>query len=678
MQTASDRAAPPRLNPQFARIVAILWAAGLALVYLIRYDGWMVPFQLVGYLGSFLSALHVGPYFREFWTARGWEFLCVAAIVVTATGLGAVVTSGLIQRRDILAVLFALAAGFWLLAVLILIAAAVSVAFVPYVFVVMLCWLLPAPRKLVRNFFSSTEKIDGWAKLMIACVVLAMLLNLPGTLAPPFEYDELEYHLGALTDYQRAGHITFLPHNFYSNLPQLAEMLYLLAMTTTSDIAAKLLHWFFGVLGALAVYGVARRLWSRNVALTAAALFYCTPFVQDLGQTARVDLATAFFATLALGALVVWSEEATEEGWIWLSALCAGAAVATKWTAIPVVLLPAVLMLAIRRRFRSFAIYWLLVVAAVAPWLVKNWYLTGNPVYPLLHQWLPNPCWTAEQAAVFAMRHYPTFGWKAVGQFFAFFWNLSFVEAGAVPLLLMTAPLLLVVPWAERTAKRAGALFFAAYAGWFCFTFRPWRFLFPSFGMAALAGAYAMGKMGHEPSVQRTVRISVGIVMMLSLAGLALGDLVDAEQVERTPPQVSFAQYALGQFTRNEFASRIGRGVLEPIFWMEEHLPKNAKVLYVGEARAYYAQHLVLCSTAFDQHPLTALSREATTGEELLARLRSQGVTHLYVNSAELARLRKGYHYMADANWSLIDDLLQHHAEEIHKWGNKTVYALTE
>jgi 4-amino-4-deoxy-L-arabinose transferase-like glycosyltransferase len=454
--------------------------------------------------------------------------------------------------------------------------------------------------------------------------------------------------------------------------------LYLLATTTTSDIAAKLLHWFFGVLGALAVYGVARRLWSRNVALTAATLFYCTPFVQDLGQTARVDLATAFFATLALGALVVWSEEATEESWIWLSALCAGTAMATKWTAIPVVLLPAVLMLVMRRRFRSLAMYCLVAVAAVTPWLIKNWYLTGNPVYPLLYQWFPNPHWTAEQAAIFAGRHYPTFDWRTVGQFFALFWNLSFVETGAVPLLLMTLPLLLVVPWAERTAKRAGALFFAAYAGWFCFTFRPWRFLFPSFGMAALAGAYAMEKMGCEPAAQKTVRISVGIVMMLSLAGLALGDLVDAEQIERVPAQVSFAQYALGQFTRNEFASRIGRGVLEPIIWMNEHLPKSAKVLYVGEARVYYAQHPVFWSTAFDQHPLTTLSHEATTSEELLARMRSRGVTHVYVNSPELARLRKGYHYMADANWSLIDDLLQHHAEEIHKWGNRTVYALTE
>lgn len=678
MQTASDRAASSWLSPEFARILAILWVAGVALVYLFRYDGWLLPFQLVGLFSSSLPTFYIGPHFREFWIARGWDFFCVAGIAAAATGLGAVVTNGLIERRDLFGVLFVLGVGFWLLAVLVLVLGAVSVAIVPYVLLVTLCWLLPAPRKLIRDFHISTEKINGWAKLMLACVVLAAVLNLAGTLAPPFEYDELEYHLGALADYQRAGHIVFLPHNFYSNLPQLTEMLYLLAMTMTSDVAAKLLHWFFGVLGALAVYGVARRLWSRSVALTAVALFYCTPLVQDLSQTARIDLATTFFATLAFGALVVWSEEATEESWIWLSALCAGAAVATKWTAIPVVLLPAALMLAMRRRLLSLAKYCLVAAVMVVPWLVKNWSLTGNPVYPLLYGWFPNPYWSAEQAAVFAARHYATFGWDAVQQFFGLLWNYSFVEARAVPLLLMTAPLVLLVPRTERAAKRAAALFVGAYAGWFCFTFRPWRFLFPAFGLAAVAGAYAIEKLGREPVVQKTVRVSVGVVVALSLAALALSDLVDAEDVERVPPQMSFVQYALGQCTRDEFVLRIGRGVLEPIIWMNENLPRNARVLYLGEARAYYAKQEVLWSTAFDQHPLTTMSRGANTAKELLARLRSRGVTHLYLNLSELGRLQKGYRYMADANWSLIDDLLQNHAVVIHHSERRTVYELTE
>ena len=674
MQTASDRAASPWLRPEFARLLAILWVVGLALVYLVRFGAWVVPSQLAELIGASLPGFHVGPHFREFWTARAHDVVCVLGIVAAALGLGATAGNRFIARRDVLGVLFALAIGLWCLAVLTLIVGAISIAKVPYVFLTLACWCSPAPRKFIRDFYVSTEHTDGWGKLMIVCLVLAALLNLAGALAPPFEYDELEYHLGALADYQRAGRIVFLPYNVYSNMPQLTEMLYLLGRATTSDIAAKLLHWSFGVLGALAVYGLAQRLWSKAAGLTAAALCYCTPFVQDLGQTARVDLATAFFATLAFGALVLWMEE-DQAKLAWLSALCAGATVATKWAAIPVVLLPAILVLAFRRRFSLLAAFCILAVAMVLPWLMKNWLLAGNPVYPLLYAWFPHPYWSAEQAMVLTAKHAPTFGWGTPWRFLGLLWKYSFAEPGAVPLLLMTMPLVVLVPRAEPAAKRMGWLFVGACVSWYCFTFRPWRFLFPAFGVAAVAAAFAIGKLGRNTLVRIAVCVSVGVVLGISLAQLALDDLVDTENPGHVPPQMNFVRYALGQFTRDEFIARMGKGVLEPVIWMNENLPKDAKVLYVGEARAYYAKQPVWWSTAFDQHPLSAMSREAKTPAELLAALRAQGITHVYVNHSELDRLRSGYGYMADANWNLIEDIVQ---PVVHNSGRSMVFELAK
>jgi hypothetical protein len=678
MQTASDRDGFSWLRPEFKRLLAILWVVGLALVYLIRCGAWVLPLQLAAIINTSMPALCVGPHFREFWTARMYDVGCVVAIVAASLGLGAMVAGRLITRRDVLGMLFALGVGLWFLAVLVLVTGAASIAKVPYTFLTLACWLLPAPRKFVGDFYVSTECTDSWAKLMLACILLAAALNLAGALAPPFEYDELEYHLGALADYQRAGRIVFLPHNFYSNMPQLAEMLYLLARTTTSDIAAKLLHWLFGLLAAAAVYGIAQRLWSKSAGLTAAALFYCTPFMQELGQTARIDLATAFFATLAFGALVLWVEEEEKRDLLWLSALGVGGAVATKWPALAVVLFPAAAGLVFRRKYRLLAGFCLVTVAMVAPWLVKNWLLTGNPVYPLLYRWFPNPHWSAGQALVFSERHAPTFGLATVGELFTLPWKYSFVEAGAVPLLLLTMPLLLLVPRAEPAARRAGWLFVGSYAGWFCFTFRPWRFLFPAFGVGAVTAAFAMEKLGRDAMVRITTRVSVGLVMAASLASLALNDLVDTSNPQRVPPQFSFVQYDLGQFTSDEFLARVGNGVLEPTLWMNEHLPADAKVLYVGEARAYYAKQLVVYSTAFDQNPLTAMSRAAKTPEELLAALQAQGITHVYVNYSELDRLRHGYDYMREANWSLIQEALDQEqiAKAVHASGRRIVYEL--
>ena len=201
MQTTSDRAASPWLRPEFARLLAILWVVGLALVYLVRYSAWLLPWQAANLFVAALPALRVGPHFQEFWTARVYDFVCLIGIVAAALGLGATVANRLVTKRDILGALFALAVGFWSLAVLVLVVGSVSITKVPLVGLALLCWFLPAPRRFVRDFQVSTDRTDGWAKWMVACIVFAAALNLAGALAPPFEYDELEYHLGALADY---------------------------------------------------------------------------------------------------------------------------------------------------------------------------------------------------------------------------------------------------------------------------------------------------------------------------------------------------------------------------------------------------------------------------------------------------------------------------------------------
>ena len=441
------------------------------------------------------------------------------------------------------------------------------------------------------------------------------------------------------------GAYNFLPYNFYSNLPQLSEMLYLLALVTRSDVAAKLLHWLFGVMTAASIIALGTRLWSRRVGLTAAVLFYCLPYVQDLSQTARIDLATTFFATLAFGGLLL--------KWDTLSALAAGCAVATKWTAIPVVALPLVGAILVRDRKLWPAIrYGLLIAMPVVPWLVKNTLLAGDPVYPL---WLKSPHWSAEQAALFAQKHYPVFGWN---QLFERAWQYSFAEPGAVPLILLALPLV-VFCWRQSDRVRWTAyLFVGAYAGWFLLTFRPWRFLMPAIPLAALVGGFALEQQS------KWFKSALVLLVTVALALMGTTVLVDARDPATTPPQLSFLQHALGESSRTEFIRQLGRGVYEPVVWMNEHLPASAKVLYVGEARVYYARHHALWSTAFDQHPLA------------LPDLDKLGVTHVYINFSELQRLSAGYGYLADVDWGAFRRYLQTRAREIYRSDRAVVYEL--
>jgi uncharacterized protein YeaO (DUF488 family) len=120
----------------------------------------------------------------------------------------------------------------------------------------------------------------------------------------------------------------------------------------------------------------------------------------------------------------------------------------------------------------------------------------------------------------------------------------------------------------------------------------------------------------------------------------------------------------------------MGHGTFEPVIWMNQNLPATAKMLYVGEARAYYARQPVLWSTAFDRHPLAEMSAKAADAEELLKLMRERGITHVYVNFSELERLRVSYGYLLDIDWRAFRTLLQDHAQQIHATGRCVVYEL--
>ncbi|MGA2221377.1 MAG: glycosyltransferase family 39 protein [Verrucomicrobiia bacterium] len=673
-----------RFAPRLTQLMAVGWAGSVAFVFLFRYDGWLIPLQLVYLFGKTFPMLAIGPHFGEFWRAGLTDASCAAAILVTAFAVGAAALDCLTPEKNLLTALFSLAAGLWILSVAILLVGVASISGLPWVFLLAGCWVLPAPRKFFHRVGNASERLDGWprsdrgwAKLMLACLIAAALLNLLSAMTPPFEYDELEYHLGAPAEYIKAGRITALPHNFYSNLPQLTEMLYLLALKMSSGVAAKLLHWSLGLLGAVAMYAVATRLWKREVGVTAAALFYCIPLMQDLSETARIDLATTFFAVLAFGSLLGWLQDRRDNRYLWLSALMAGGAVATKWTAIPVVLLPAgVFVLVSRRSVFLAACYWLLAAAVVLPWLMKNWLFMGNPVYPLLDSVFHSPHWSAEQAALFAQKHYASFNWNGWAQFAGLVWQYSFAESFALPLLLMTAPLILLLRNVTPSARRSGWLFVVAYGGWFLLTFRPWRFLFPIFPLAAMTGAYALHVAARGRFVRTIARAAVTAVVVVGLAEEASVTLVDEQDYKRLPPQMNFVQYALGQVSREEFVERMGGGMFEPILWMNRNLPADATVLYAGEARAYYARNRVLWSTALDQSPLEAMMRQAHDARSLFDLMRDLHITHIYVNTYELNRLRNSYGYLANIDQSLLNEFLSSYMQPVHAWGPCTVYGL--
>jgi hypothetical protein len=73
--------------------------------------------------------------------------------------------------------------------------------------------------------------------------------------------------------------------------------------------------------------------------------------------------------------------------------------------------------------------------------------------------------------------------------------------------------------------------------------------------------------------------------------------------------------------------------------------PPDARVLLVGESRPFYVPCRCFYNTVFDRSVwIDSLERDAPP-RDVISRMRQAGITHIFVNWDELARLQKYYHY---------------------------------
>ncbi len=241
----------------------------------------------------------------------------------------------------------------------------------------------PGAIGLLKNFRWQRPPRSAALFLLVA---LGMTLAL--ALLPPTSWDGLFYHLKAPKLYLQSGFIRpgiDIPH---LNFPSLFEMLFLLAMELRGDVAAKLIHMLYMLLLGGIVYLLATRsLRVRNGWLSLVFL-YSTPLIVVVGAWAYNDLALSYYSLAALYTFQRW-DETQNERWLLLAGVLSGFMMGLKYTSVVIVIFLVTMIIWRQRRdlghtIRPLLYFVLPAVALVAPWLIKNWLFTGNPVYPFL------------------------------------------------------------------------------------------------------------------------------------------------------------------------------------------------------------------------------------------------------------------------------------------------------
>ncbi|HSX09751.1 MAG TPA: hypothetical protein VLF93_06365 [Candidatus Saccharimonadales bacterium] len=334
-----------------------------------------------------------------------------------------------------------------------------SLLYKPYVisltilFIVLLIFFFR--NSLIQSFTKIKEiKIVGYRNkldsLLVILFVILAAVNLIGALGPELAFDALWYHLTLPKLYLLHHSIFHIPGGllYYSDMPKLGETLYIGALSIGNEIAAKVIHYFFGVISAVALYKVSRKFFSIFVSLVVILIFYSNLVVDSESISAYIDLIRTFFEITALWSLLNWVENKKISSFI-LSALFLGGAITTKVLAIGdlFVYLPLITVIFLSSSFKmslklfsytfknklislliSLALFSFIAFLIPSPWLVTSFIHTGNPFYPFFTSIYPI--------------HPTQFG---IIQFFVGLWNIFMYSSDPIsPLYLIFFPLLVI------------------------------------------------------------------------------------------------------------------------------------------------------------------------------------------------------------------------------------------
>lgn len=519
--------------------------------------------------------------------------------------------------------------------------------------VVLLLWAVAGIVDLIRRPIA-VPKVDPRVLPLAALGAVALLVA--ATLSP--FYDQWHQHLGFPWVWLQEGSVHTLSRDWYSYMPVNSSLLFAYGLKTLGPWSAQAVHWWCGLVTVMAVWSLARRVGTPGAGVWAAWIFVTTPTVLHLSTTAGTDLVVTIFAGGAWLALLRTSDrDGRPNRWWAFAGVCVGLAVGTKYIALGTVALPVAVGAAalhrpwrsadvLRSSIRGAAVAFASAMVTFAPWAVRNFLETGNPLFPFVngpfHKLLKVSVESAEEFSSslsgldFSSHH--MIGGLDLGTFQASIDGFPSIGFAYLPLLAVA-----VLSWHHlRSAGwRALVIGAAAGVGFWLVTLHVSRYIVPV--LVPLAAVLAVALAATLRQVSGRLRTPlVALVGLLFAANIAAS--VSSLGLERLGCALGVAEVEpiLAHWVSSS-----------PAFDPVSELPEDAKVLLVGEARALGFERPVEFEHPYRISRLQELARTASNHGDIAARLTSEGVTHVLVNRWEVDRIirllnRKSYFEWSD------------------------------
>jgi len=492
---------------------------------------------------------------------------------------------------------------------------------------------LPAKRAWHEKTFANEPAILLINRLCLILLAISLTVCMLLVLTPEVGKDALTYHLGVPKMFLEHHGIYFIPGNVFASYPFFSEMLYTWALSISGEVTAKGLHFTIALLILFSMWKFGRRYFPDDrFTLLSLLIFFTIPSVFQNAHVAYCDLTLAFYTFVAAYAFINWVHM-KETLWIILCGVFCGIAMSVKFAGLYLPLSGCVGILwgcrhhriPTRKAVHLFSLYILFTFIAGAPFYLKNWIMTGNPLYPLFYNIFGGKGWSEDQA------RYYTFFIKNLGMgrdlidYILLPWNLSFharvdspIFDGLIgPVFILVLPFAITIRKTPVEIKIVWAYCLMAFLFW-ASSAQQIRYLIPLFPFLALM-------VSHTFSHYRDNKIIFTLLTIFIASGLAFNAYHIINDFKRIKPIGIF----MGDEDKHAFLSR-----LIPSYEMLRHintrLPENSYILTIYMKHPSYLFNRPFYSDSmFESYTIETILNRSKTPEDVRIALKERGFTHI-------------------------------------------------
>jgi hypothetical protein len=327
-------------------------------------------------------------------------------------------------------------------------------------------------------------------RILFLIILVELALLVLQTLAPPYipyGVDLYLYHWAAPRLYLLHHAVLVWPGWASADLPFNSEMLATLALAFDSTVAATWLQAIFGVLSVILLIGPLYRRFGNAAAWIGLALCFASPLFATLLTSGNNEPAMACYGLASVVIILAWLKQSrqpeapAQSRLLLLAGFFAGFGLGAKYaegqTVVGILLLLACTGSAsvwharrqnmspwplLRRQASQMLLYGGACLLPLLPWLIRDWALLGNPIYPFL--W-GGPAWNEARSITWSLTIAHTgpqgpFWQRLPTGFFELFFNFQrlgepfYTPANYLLVAALLVPVICVAGWSRFGPKR--------------------------------------------------------------------------------------------------------------------------------------------------------------------------------------------------------------------------------